>query len=105
MLSVGAIRFEDRFCASKKGGIGEVDGFQHGVPCTWQLAWLTGKTLVATGLAISLLFGTNGHSLCLSRGSISGTVGSFQSEEAFTGRRGLTIVSSLMSSRGRGHEP
>ena len=22
MLSVGAIRFEDRFCASKKGGIG-----------------------------------------------------------------------------------
>ena len=27
MLSVGAIRFEDRFCASKKGGMGEVGGF------------------------------------------------------------------------------
>ena len=36
-------------CASKKGGIGrgsrdnakgEVSGFQHGVPCTWQLPWL-----------------------------------------------------------------
>ena len=24
MLSVGAIRFEDRFCASRKGGTGEV---------------------------------------------------------------------------------
>ena len=47
MLSVGIIRFEDRFCASKKGGMGgggggggEVGGFQLGVPCTWQLPWL-----------------------------------------------------------------
>ena len=40
MLSVGAIRFEDGFCASKKGGIGEVGGFQLRVPCTWQLPWL-----------------------------------------------------------------
>ena len=42
MLSVGAICFEDRFCASKKGGMrgGEVGGFQLGVPCTWQLPWL-----------------------------------------------------------------
>ena len=31
--------------------------------------------------------------------SISGTVGSFQLEEAFTGWRALTIVSSLMSGR------
>ena len=46
MLSVGAIRFEDRFC--KKGGIvgggggggGGGRGFQHGMPCTWQLSWL-----------------------------------------------------------------
>ena len=37
MLSVGAIRFEDRFCSSKKG---RWAGFQHGVPCTWQLPWL-----------------------------------------------------------------
>ena len=40
MLSVGAIHFEDRFCASKKGGIGGGGGFQLGVPCTWQLPWL-----------------------------------------------------------------
>ena len=33
MLSVGIIRFEDRLCASKKGGIGLSDK----VPCTWQL--------------------------------------------------------------------
>ena len=37
---VGAIRFEDRFCTSEKGGMGEVGGFQCGVPCTWQLPWL-----------------------------------------------------------------
>ena len=40
MLSVGTIRFEDRFCASKKDGIGEVGRFQYRVPCTWQLSWL-----------------------------------------------------------------
>ena len=28
------------FCASKKGGMGEVGGFHHGVPCTWELPWL-----------------------------------------------------------------
>ena len=32
MLSVGAIRFEDRFCASKKGGIGG-GGWVH--PGSW----------------------------------------------------------------------
>ena len=40
MLSVGAIRFEDRFCASKKGGIGGGGWVHPGVPCTWQLPWL-----------------------------------------------------------------
>ena len=60
------------------------------------------KALVgnSTGLGISLLFGTNGHRqglLCLFRGSISGTVGSFQSGEAFTGWRALTNVSLLGS--------
>ena len=39
------------------------------------------------------------------KGSISGTVGSFHLGEAFTGQRALTIVSSLMSGCGRGHEP
>ena len=57
-LSDGAICFEDRFCASIKGGIGEVGGFQHRVPYKWQLHWLAGcrKTLVGTGLTISLRF-------------------------------------------------
>ena len=61
MLSVGATRFEDRFCASKKGGIGgggrvsvrdavhmaaTLAGFRKALvgtglmPCTWQLPWL-----------------------------------------------------------------
>ena len=40
MLSVGAIRFEDRFCASRKGGTGEVGGHSHDMPCTWRLSWL-----------------------------------------------------------------
>ena len=48
MLSVCAIRFEDRFCASKKGGIGgggrvSARGAVHMVPCTWQLPWLAKK--------------------------------------------------------------
>ena len=61
MLSVGAIRFEDRFCASKKGGIGgggrvSVRGAVH------MAAALAGcrKALVSTSLAIFLLFDTNG---------------------------------------------
>ena len=37
MLSVGTVCFEDKFCARKKGGIGEVGGCQHMVPYTWQL--------------------------------------------------------------------
>ena len=41
--------------------------------------------------------------LCICRGSISGTVDSFQSRHAFTGQRALTIVSLLMSGCGRGH--
>ena len=63
------------------------------------------KALVGTGLGISLLFDTNGRTPLPFRGSISGTVGSFQSREAFTGRRSLTVVSSLISGHGRRHEP
>ena len=40
MLSVGAIRFEDRFCTSKKGGVGGGGWVHPGVPCTWQLPCL-----------------------------------------------------------------
>ena len=62
MLSVDAIRFEGRFCASKKGGIGgggrvSMQGAVH------MAAALAGyrKALVGTGLSISLLFDTNGR--------------------------------------------
>ena len=43
MLSVGGIRFEDRFCASKKGGIGGGGWVHRGVPYTWQLPLLTSE--------------------------------------------------------------
>ena len=98
-LSVDAIRFEDRFCASKKGGMGWRVSAQDAVHMVAALAGCR-KALVGTGLGISLLFGTNGRRqglLCLFRGSISGTVGSFQSGEAFTGRKALTNVSLLGS--------
>ena len=65
------------------------------------------KALIDTGWAISLLLTqTDVDKAPLHfRSSISGTVGSFQSGEAFTGWRALTIVSSLISRHGRGHEP
>ena len=43
--------------------------------------------------------------LSLRRGSFSGFLGSFQSGEAFLGRRALTIERSVMSRCGQGHEP
>ena len=62
MLSVGAIHFEDRFCASKKGGIGG-GGRVSGQDAVHMAAALAGcrKALVSTGLSISLLFDKNGH--------------------------------------------
>ena len=62
MLSVSTIRFEDRFCASKKGRIG--GGGRVSVQSAVHMAAaLTGcrKALVGTGLAISLLFDTSGR--------------------------------------------
>ena len=61
MLSVGAIRFEVRFCASKKGGIGE-GGRVSARGAVHMAAALAGcrKALVGTGLSISLFFDTNG---------------------------------------------
>ena len=62
MLSVGAIRFEDRFYASRKGGI-EGGGWVSARGAVHMAAALAGcrKALVGTGLSISLLFDTNGH--------------------------------------------
>ena len=55
MLSVGAIHFEDRFCASIKDRIG--GGWQVSA---WGAVHMA-AALVGTGLAISLLFDTNGR--------------------------------------------
>ena len=62
MLSVGAFRFEDRFCASKKGRIGG-GGRVSAQGAVHMPAALAGcrKALVGTGLSISLLFATNGR--------------------------------------------
>ena len=53
MLSVGAIRFADRFCASKNGGI-EGGGRVSARGAVHMAAGLAGcrKALVGTGLAI-----------------------------------------------------
>ena len=60
MLSVGAIRFEDRFCASKKGGIGG-GGRVSALGAVHMAAALAGcrKALVSTGWTISHLVNTN----------------------------------------------
>ena len=60
MLSVGAIRFEDRFCASKKGGRGgggrvSARGAMHTAAALASFR----KALVSTDLGISVLFDTN----------------------------------------------
>ena len=63
------------------------------------------KALVGTGLSILTQTGVSKRREMPFGSSMSGTVGNFQSGEAFTGQRALTIVSSLMSGCGRGHEP
>ena len=40
MLSVGAIRFEDGFCTSRKGGTGKVGGCTVLVDSAWRLLQL-----------------------------------------------------------------
>ena len=71
MLSVGAICFEDRFCASEKGGMGG-GGWAYAAGRTW--------------LALAGLFPSNTKPpwkplLCPFRGSIFGTVGNFYSQK------------------------
>ena len=109
MLSVGAIGFEDRFCASKKGRIGG-----GGLVSAWSAVHMATalvscpKALVGTGWTISHLVNTTGSGttpLSPCRGTISGLVGSILSGEACAGQTALTIESSLMSGCGYGHEP
>ena len=68
MLSVGTIRFEDRFHASKKGGIGG-GGWVSAWGAVHMTAALAGcrKALVDTDLGISFLFqhGCRAHGSCL----------------------------------------
>ena len=62
MLSVGAIRFEDRFCTIKKGGIGG-GGWTYSIHAMHMVAAIAGyrTVLVGTGWTISHLVSTNGH--------------------------------------------
>ena len=87
MLSVCTLRFEDRFCTSRRGGIGEEGGCHPPGDSAWQLLQLAVEKL---------------PSPC--RGSVSGTVGSFQSERVSSGQRTLTIECLLTSGCGQGRE-
>ena len=61
MLSVGAIRFEDRFCTGKKGGIGGGGRAYSGHAVHMAAALADCRTaLVGTGGTISHLVSTNG---------------------------------------------
>ena len=71
------------------------------------ILWLTVEKpwSALTGLFLSFLTQTGIEKAPLPlEGSISGTADSFQAGEAFTGWTTLTIVSSLMSGCGRGHD-
>ena len=78
------------------------------MPCTWQLPWLAIEkpcSAPAGPFLFSLTQTGIDKAPLLFYGLHSDTVGCFHSGEAFTGRMALTIVSLLMSRRGRGHEP
>ena len=76
--------FTISFALAKRWDRGEVGEFQDGVPCAWQLLWLAVKWVQKP-----LLFSF--------RGTLSGSVGSFQLSGAFDGQKALTIKSSLLS--------
>ena len=89
MLSVGTIHLEDRFCASRKGGIGEVGRCDPPGESTWcwdvERPWLS---LSISHFSPPLHKQAYKMLLLTCRSSISVTVGSFQSEQAFAGRKG-----------------
>ena len=100
MLSVGAIHFEDRFCASKKGGIrggGRVPAWSN-MHITATLASYR-IALVGTGWTISHLVSTNrlrNHSSPLVGAPFFDLrIGGVQSGGALADWRALTIESSL----------
>ena len=61
MMSLLAVSFGDRFCFSRKGGIGG-GGWVASEGCKKHgRVWLVSRNdLVGTGMAISVLFGING---------------------------------------------
>ena len=68
------------FTLAKKVGKGEVGGFQHGVPCTWQLPWLAIRKpwSALAGPFLSFLPQTGVERLLhLCKSSISATADSF----------------------------
>ena len=69
MLSVGTIRFEDRFCASKKGGIGG-GGRVSAWGAVHMAAALAGHrtALVGTGRTHLVSMGCYAHGSCLVSG-------------------------------------
>ena len=109
MLSVGAICFEDRFCASRKGGTG---GSGRGIALgdsAWRLLWLGIKKAwsVLDGPFFCFLVQMSVENCPF---TLLGTpclafLGSFQSGGAFSSRRALTIEHFVMSGCGQGHEP
>ena len=106
MLSVGTVFFEDKFSTSQKLWDWERAYSWHTVNMATALASCR-TALVSTGWTIPHLVSTNGlrnhSSPC--RGTISRSVGSFQSGWAIAGGRALTIESSLMSGCSYCHEP
>ena len=80
-------------------------GVQHGVPCKWQLPWLAieepWSALAWAFLSFLTQTGVDKAPLPF-KGLHFWHCSQFS---AFTGRRALTIVSSLMSGCGRGHGP
>ena len=77
MLSVGAIRFEDMFCASKKGGLGG-GGRAYSRHAVHMVAALAGyrTALVGTARTFLTLLAQMGAETT-PRGTISRSVGSF----------------------------
>ena len=107
MLSVGAILFEDRFCASRKGGYHPVGGYHPEGDNTWWLLQLAvEKSWSMPGGPLFCYFAQTGLETLLlpCRGFVSDILGSFQTGGALFDRWAPTIECLLMSGCGQGNE-
>ena len=91
----------DRICAVIKCGIGR-GGWAYSRHAMHMVAALAGCRMAGPFLTV-LAHGCRNHSSPI--GTISNTVGSFQSSRALAGMIALTIESSVMSGHGQGREP